>query len=126
MGWNCNACGHLLKPEKNMTNIAKFFWSFAPKSEHKRLPFLPEGKPKVYSCSHCNSKFIVMGEAQYLGSVMICIDDGEEKRKLGKNMVKIGGMVETAKSAEEWMNDFVDWIESRNEYFGGGVREEKK
>lgn len=42
-----------------------------------------------------------------------------------KNRIKIGGIVETDKSAEDWMNDFVDWIESRKEYFGGGARKEK-
>lgn len=43
-----------------------------------------------------------------------------------KNRVEIGGVVETDKSTEEWMNDFIDWIESRKEYFGGGAREEKR
>ena len=84
MGWNCNACGHSLKPEKNMTDIAQFFWSFAPKDGPQRLPFLPKGEPKVYSCPNCHSIFIVMEAAQpriYLGSVMICIDDGEEKEE---------------------------------------------
>ncbi len=43
-----------------------------------------------------------------------------------KNLLEIGGTVETDKSAEEWMNDFIDWIESRKEYFGGGIKGTEK
>lgn len=88
MGWNCNACGHLLKPEKTMTYIAKFFWSFVLESERapERLPFFPEGEPRVCSCPNCKSVYIVYIVMQakqpriYLGSVMICINDGESER----------------------------------------------
>jgi len=37
--------------------------------------------------------------------------------------MKISGVVTTKKGHLEWMDEFIDWIESRGESFGGGVSE---
>jgi len=43
--------------------------------------------------------------------------------------IEIRGIVNTKKSDETWLNDFLEWLESRKEFFGGGVhywQEEKE
>lgn len=39
------------------------------------------------------------------------------------NCIKISGTVQTEVKAEEWINSFIEWIESRKEFFGGGVQD---
>lgn len=36
-------------------------------------------------------------------------------------VIKIDGTIETNKNHEDWLNNFIDWLESRGEYFGGGT-----
>lgn len=36
-------------------------------------------------------------------------------------VIKIDGTIETDKSHDAWLNNFIDWLESRGEYFGGGT-----
>lgn len=38
-------------------------------------------------------------------------------------LIHIDGIIETNKSHEDLLNDFIDWLESRGEYFGGGTEE---
>jgi len=40
--------------------------------------------------------------------------------------LKISGVVTTKKPHLEWLDDFIDWLESRGEFFGGGVSELKE
>lgn len=35
--------------------------------------------------------------------------------------IVISGVVNSPKEADYWMSDFIDWIESRKETFGGGA-----
>lgn len=37
------------------------------------------------------------------------------------NEIKLSGMVNSNKNHEEWFDDFIEWTESRGEFFGGGV-----
>lgn len=79
MGWNCNNCGHLLKPDAARTDMVRALWNAG-----EVFSFLPKRKPKVYSCDNCGARFVVIeGEPPriYLMSVMVCIDDGEEKKE---------------------------------------------
>ncbi|MDR3541971.1 MAG: hypothetical protein P4L69_13530 [Desulfosporosinus sp.] len=36
--------------------------------------------------------------------------------------IKIDGYIETNLSQNEWLDQFTDWLESRNEYFGGNTK----
>lgn len=38
-----------------------------------------------------------------------------------ENEIEINGCVITEKSYDEWLNDFINWLESREESFGGGT-----
>jgi len=40
--------------------------------------------------------------------------------------LEIGGLVETDLSPEEWTDAFIEWIESRGEYFGGSIGHSKE
>jgi hypothetical protein len=40
-----------------------------------------------------------------------------------RTVVEINGCVETQLSHDEWLNDFIKWLESRHEYFGGGTKD---
>lgn len=74
MGWNCPACGKLLKPEKAMSDIAKALWKVGSGL------FLPKGEPRVCSCEGCGSRFLIFEGEQpriYLNSVIVCMNDGE-------------------------------------------------
>jgi len=57
-----------------------------------------------------------------------------ERKKAGKskiprtqyippNCIKISGTVQTEVKAGKWINSFIEWIESRKEFFGGGVQD---
>ena len=35
--------------------------------------------------------------------------------------LEIDGLVETDLSPEEWTDAFIEWIEGRDEYFGGSI-----
>ncbi len=37
--------------------------------------------------------------------------------------IRVDGMVQTFRSCDEWMDDFVEWLENRAECFGGGINE---
>lgn len=37
------------------------------------------------------------------------------------NSIEIHGSVETIHDHDKWLGDFIDWLESRNETFGGGT-----
>ena len=37
-------------------------------------------------------------------------------------VIEINGAVETNKSHDEWLDDFVAWLESRDESFAGGTK----
>ena len=39
------------------------------------------------------------------------------------NIIEIDGCIETSLTHDEWLNQFVLWVESRNERFGGGTKE---
>lgn len=56
MGWNCPACGYLLRP--NGEEI--------------------EDRIRRYDCDHCGSKFLIIAGKPpriYLNSLVVCIDD---------------------------------------------------
>jgi hypothetical protein len=36
--------------------------------------------------------------------------------------IEVNGCVDTDKDLDTWIDDFIDWIESRGEYFGGGIK----
>jgi hypothetical protein len=38
-----------------------------------------------------------------------------------ENVIILNGAVQTNLSLEKWTNDFIEWIESRNECYGGGI-----
>jgi hypothetical protein len=38
-------------------------------------------------------------------------------------VIEINGCVETQLSHDEWLNDFIKWLESRHEFFGGGTND---
>jgi len=42
--------------------------------------------------------------------------------------IRISGIVNSTETPEEWVDDFLAWLESRGEFMGGGVQEhnEKK
>lgn len=42
-----------------------------------------------------------------------------------ENEIEIDGCVLTTKSHDEWLSDFIDWLESRGERFGGGTNCDK-
>jgi len=68
MGWNCPACGRLLKSETPS-------WQ-AELREHR--------------CENCGSRFIIVEGKQprtYLNSVVICIDDGEKESGLATSRI---------------------------------------
>jgi len=80
MGWNCNNCGHLLAPDKPRTDMANALWKVGISGSIK-LPF-HSGELKAYRCKHCGARFLVFEGKQpriYLRSIMVCVDDGEEK-----------------------------------------------
>jgi len=37
--------------------------------------------------------------------------------------IEISGVVTTKKGHLEWLDEFIDWLESRGEFFGGGTSE---
>jgi hypothetical protein len=39
------------------------------------------------------------------------------------NLVEVNGVIETNLSYDVWLEDFMGWIESRGEYFGGGTHQ---
>ena len=62
MGWNCPACGYLLRREEKACQHGL----------------------GTYRCNYCTSRFLIVEGKQprtYLNSVMICIDDGEDKKR---------------------------------------------
>ena len=42
-----------------------------------------------------------------------------------KYLYTIRGTIETNIALDKWTNKFVEWVESRDEYFGGGVSASK-
>jgi len=38
---------------------------------------------------------------------------------MAEKVLLIDGIVETDKSTDDWLDDFIEWIESRGEYFTG-------
>ncbi|CAA7600304.1 Hypothetical protein DEACI_0956 [Acididesulfobacillus acetoxydans] len=40
-----------------------------------------------------------------------------------QTLIEINGCVETDLSHDQWLDDFIDWLESRGEYFGGGTKD---
>lgn len=38
-------------------------------------------------------------------------------------VIEINGCVETTVSEDQWTDDFIEWLESRGEYFGGGTKD---
>jgi len=38
---------------------------------------------------------------------------------MAEKVLLIDGIVETDKSTDDWLDDFIEWIESRGEYFAG-------
>jgi hypothetical protein len=67
MGWNCPACGTLLKPD--------VYVYIAEKGSER-------ARPRTYDCPQCKAKYLVVEGMQpriYFTSVIICIDDGENK-----------------------------------------------
>ena len=41
--------------------------------------------------------------------------------KRESTLVKIDGVIETPLSCDAWLDQFIFWLESRGEYFGGGT-----
>jgi len=39
------------------------------------------------------------------------------------NNFKLSGILQSDQSMDKWLEEFIDWIESREEYFGGGIEE---
>jgi DNA-directed RNA polymerase subunit RPC12/RpoP len=67
MGWNCTACGELLSPMEPI-GTDRFV--------------LVDSKARVLRCKKCNSRYLIIEGVQpriYLNSVVICVDDGENK-----------------------------------------------
>jgi hypothetical protein len=53
---------------------------------------------------------------------MYCPQCGESLYlETGQNEIVVDGVVTSSKIAEVWNDDFIDWLESRGECFGGGV-----
>lgn len=74
MGWNCNNCGSLLRPDLPRTEDIKLFWHLT------RVASLFPGEPRVCVCPNCQARFVIVQGEQpriYLRSIMICLDDGE-------------------------------------------------
>ena len=40
-----------------------------------------------------------------------------------QTVIDINGCVETKLSHDQWLDDFIDWLESRSESFGGGTKD---
>lgn len=38
------------------------------------------------------------------------------------NELVVEGVIQTKLNADDWTEVFIEWLESRNEYFGGGVK----
>jgi len=38
-------------------------------------------------------------------------------------LIKIDGCVETNLTHDEWLDQFIEWLESRSECFGGGTED---
>ena len=55
-------------------------------------------------------------------SVLECIVDSS-KRGPKVTVVEIKGCVETFLSDDEWLDQFIDWLELRGECFGGGTQD---
>ena len=41
---------------------------------------------------------------------------------MSKNEIDVDICVATDKDLNTWMDDFIDWVESRGEYFGGSIK----
>jgi len=41
-------------------------------------------------------------------------------------LIKIDGCVETNLTHDEWLDQFIEWLESRSECFGGGTEDVTK
>ncbi|HZK55899.1 MAG TPA: hypothetical protein VFC84_17175 [Desulfosporosinus sp.] len=39
-----------------------------------------------------------------------------------RNIIEIDGCIETDLTHDEWLDQFILWLESRNECFGGGTK----
>lgn len=42
------------------------------------------------------------------------------------NIINISGTIKTELSDDEWLDDFVEWLESRDEFFGGAIHIEQE
>jgi hypothetical protein len=80
IGWNCPACGTLLKPDVHI-HISE-----RERDAHLPRDILPYDdkllQTHTYSCPQCNAKYLVVEGTQpriYFKSAVICIDDGENK-----------------------------------------------
>ncbi|KLU62967.1 HTH-type transcriptional regulator SinR [Peptococcaceae bacterium CEB3] len=47
--------------------------------------------------------------------------EGENMEK--QTLIEINGCVETDLSHDQWLDKFIDWLESRGEYFNGGTKD---
>lgn len=75
-----------------------------------------------------------MTDEEFEKEVQVGIDDKrivrdkEAKKRMKKvrestkiHEVKIDGCVVSKLDSEKWLDDFIEWLESRGEYFGGGI-----
>lgn len=46
--------------------------------------------------------------------------------KKSEKHIEIGGVIYSKIGADKWSNEFIDWIESRNEHFGGAISDCKE
>ncbi|KLU59682.1 DNA-binding transcriptional repressor PuuR [Peptococcaceae bacterium CEB3] len=67
--------------------------------------------------------------AKIVAMLDVPLDEVYRKDKKGdetmekQTLIEINGCVETDLGHDQWLDEFIDWLESRGEYFGGGTKD---